>query len=107
MRIQRQAVCALRFRFYDPRSMLCVYGGSSTACQGDSGGPLIVTDPRGRRYVVGVVSGGDATCDLRVPAVYSNVARGPLADFVARHAARLERQAAAEPAPPPPEPPAR
>ncbi len=94
MAVQRPGVCSSRMRGYDAASMLCVFGGTSSACMGDSGGPLVVSD-RGRRYVIGVVSTGGGHCALEVPAVYSNVANGPLADFVAKQTSRLERLGAA------------
>jgi hypothetical protein len=91
MLVQRPEVCSSRTQGFDAPSMLCVYSGSSSDCMGDSGGPLL-SSYGGRRYLIGLVSTGDARCSVAVPSIYSKISSGPLASFVASQVPQLEQQ---------------
>uniref|UniRef100_A0A8C5MW66 Ovochymase-2 n=1 Tax=Leptobrachium leishanense TaxID=445787 RepID=A0A8C5MW66_9ANUR len=51
---------------------VCAGGMGATSCVGDSGGPLICK-VKSQYLLVGVVSWGSDECDLKAPAVYTNV----------------------------------
>lgn len=96
LRVQRPSVCGARIMGFETGSMLCTYSGTTSPCNGDSGGPLL-TSSGGVRYVIGVVSGGALQCEAKLPGVFSNVARGRLAGFIAAEVPLLEQAAEAQP----------
>ncbi|NWX18613.1 CTRL protease, partial [Aegotheles bennettii] len=53
-------------------SMLCAGGVGASSCQGDSGGPLVAQGSNGW-VLVGIVSWGTTNCNVRTPAIYTNV----------------------------------
>jgi trypsin len=96
MTLQAAGYCARYLRSFSATTMLCAQSPRQSPCNGDSGGPLLVVDRAHRPYVAGVVSFGIA-CRGGLPTVFADVSRGPLARFVSREAARLQRKADAEP----------
>ena len=96
--IQSPSYCAQFFRPFYSSSTLCAESPTQSPCNGDSGGPLLVTGSGGRLYVAGVVTFG-IICRGGYPGVFSNVTTGPLARFVRRQAARLQKKADAEAVP--------
>lgn len=57
---------------YDPATMICAAGSTTTPCFGDSGGPL-VGQGAGGPHVIGIVSFGIRCGDPRTPMVYTRV----------------------------------
>ncbi|KAM3828821.1 chymotrypsin-like protease CTRL-1 [Vipera latastei] len=55
-------------------SMICAGGAGSTSCHGDSGGPL-VCQKGSTWYLIGIVSWGSPSCNVRTPAVYTRVSK--------------------------------
>ncbi|NXX23532.1 CTRL protease, partial [Podargus strigoides] len=55
-------------------SMLCAGGAGASSCHGDSGGPLVYQN--GDVWtLIGIVSWGSTTCNVRTPAVYTRVSQ--------------------------------
>ncbi|NXC72345.1 CTRL protease, partial [Anhinga anhinga] len=55
-------------------SMLCAGGAGASSCQGDSGGPLVYQN--GNAWtLIGIVSWGNANCNVRTPAIYTRVSQ--------------------------------
>jgi secreted trypsin-like serine protease len=61
LRVLESSAC----RGMDPRTELCAgaSGAKASTCPGDSGGPLTSVGADNRRYLVGLVSWGPATCE--------------------------------------------
>ncbi|XP_039183439.1 chymotrypsin-like protease CTRL-1 [Crotalus tigris] len=55
-------------------SMICAGGAGATSCHGDSGGPL-VCQKGSAWYLIGIVSWGSPSCNVRTPAVYTRVSK--------------------------------
>ncbi|KAM4614367.1 chymotrypsin A-like [Discoglossus pictus] len=53
-------------------SMICAGAAGASSCHGDSGGPL-VCQVGGSWHLVGIVSWGSSSCNIKLPAVYARV----------------------------------
>lgn len=97
--IQRWTSCKQHLPNYSATVMLCAWGNSTAAvCHGDSGGPLLVQGGVQTFYVAGVASWAQP-CEPTAPGVFANVASGPLAGFVTKYSAQMQRTADAIVAP--------
>ncbi|XP_019898261.3 ovochymase-1 isoform X2 [Esox lucius] len=54
-------------------NLLCADSSGSVSCMGDSGAPLLCQKRKGVFYLFGLVTWGSPHCDVRTPAVFSQI----------------------------------